>query len=142
MKALATYVDSLIERREAVVSESEAAAVSFHGLAEENASHLLQLLKDAGFSPRVVDSAEQQIDSLDRGVAPFTIGITKEVAGVGFIATGAFRNWMQRAEAIGFVCVASCVQDFRTEGFVVSPWGAEAQPSVADPRPDPAKEVG
>lgn len=142
MKALATYVDRLIERSGVTVSESALPAVSVHGLDEGSARALVLLLSDAGISARIVDSADQVIEELDDGIAPFRVNFVKpEIDGVGFVSTHAFREWMAKPESVGLVRVACCTEQFRTEGFVVAPWGVECVPHMAEGRGSPALVV-
>jgi hypothetical protein len=57
--------------------------------------------------------------------------------GVAFISTAAFKDWLKAPESCGTVFVASATSTFKTEGFVVAPWGWDGQGAIAVARKSP-----
>jgi hypothetical protein len=123
MKALATFVDWLSERRSGHISEAVAGQVTVDGLSAEHAEQLRACVREAGLQYQLVDDVGDtfRTGSPGDGVAPFALSFTKPAVDgeVFFVSTRAFGEWLDAPTAPSIVRVAGCETAFRTEAFLV-----------------------
>ena len=145
MKALATFVDTLISTGGGHVAENALPAIRTYGLQAEAARQIIALLDEAGQTYQVVDAAEQELGGheLDSGVAPYSVSFAKPVREneVWFLSTDAFDKWMSSPVATSIVRVATCTQVFTTEAFRVSSWDNVQDAIAAKVRKSPRRVV-
>lgn len=146
MKALGTYVNSLLEREEkAYVSENSLPSVTVNNLTENDIRGLISILEPLGLTFNIKDSVEQDATNFEFAdrLPPFTLTFQKPTLtnGIGFLTNRSFADWMRSPSAAGLVYVACATKSFSTESFTVAPWDEGAESHIADSRKSPARLV-
>lgn len=124
MKALGTFVNSLIDNKTAHVSETHHSAVTVDGLSLEDAEQLRMHIVAAGLLPRITDAVEDMLDGNRPvvGTEPISISFSKpqQADEIFFASTRAFGQWLMAPTATAIVRVATCTAEFKTEAFLVA----------------------
>ena len=145
MKALGTFVNSLIDSRSAHISETHHPAVTVDCLSLEDAEQLRMQVISAGLLPTITDDLGDRLDSNKPvvGMEPISISFFKpqQIDEIFFVSTRAFGQWLMAPTTTAIVRVAACTAGFRTEAFVVTASDSFADKQEVRVRKSPRRVV-